>query len=352
MKILFDFGHPADVHYFKYLISHLKRNGDQVQVLARDKDVTIQLLKAYEIPFVDKGKGGTGFFDRIVYTLKSLRKLRKAFRDFKPDVCISHASPYLALGAAVYKTPHIMFNDTEQAFLFNQVVKYLKPRAYSPDSFRQEKRKNLNIFDSYMELAYLHPDVFEPDDSVKKEMGDKYILLRFVANKATHDFGHTHLDHDYKRELVYSLMDFARVWISSEDPLPKDLQPYKLGMHPKKIHDVIAGAALLIGEGATMCSEAAMLGVPAVFINQNSLGYISELDEKYGLVKHFSADIKGRRDALDHAVSIVKDPNCAESYSRRRVRMLREKKNMSEMMIQILEQTTAETRKGLTRVRA
>lgn len=349
MKILFDFGHPADVHYFKNLIFYLKRNGNQVQVLARDKDVTFDLLEAYEIPYVDKGKGGTGFFDRIVYTLKSFQYLRRSFRDFKPDVCISHASPYLALMAVVYKTPHIMFNDTEQAFLFDQVVKYLKPAAYSPDSFRKKSRKNLNIFHSYMELAYLHPGVFEPDEVVRKEMGNRYILLRFVANKATHDIGHVHLDHEYKSELVNVLMDFAPVWISSEEPLPKDLKPYRLGIHPSKMHDVIAGATLLIGEGATMCSEAAMLGVPSVFINQNSLGYITELDEKYGLVKQFSADKKGRFDALDYAVSILKDPNQTEAYSRRRERMLQEKKNMFELMVQFLEQTAAQNGKSSER---
>ena len=30
MKVLFDIGHPAHVHYFKNLIKLLKQNGDRV----------------------------------------------------------------------------------------------------------------------------------------------------------------------------------------------------------------------------------------------------------------------------------------------------------------------------------
>lgn len=347
MKILFDFGHPADVHYFRHLIFYLEKNGNEVEILARDKDVTLKLLENYQLSFINKGRGGTGLFDRLAYTLRSLQTLRKAFHHFKPDICISHASPYLALVAAFSKTPHIMFNDTEKAFLFDKVVKYLKPRTYSPDSFHRKEHKDLNLFDSYMELAYLHPDLFEPDESIKDLLGESYVLLRFVANKATHDIGHVHLNHDYKRELVYTLGKFTKVWISSEDPLPEDLKPYNLKVAPSKIHDVVACSELVISEGATVCSEAAMLGIPSVFINQNTLGYISELDKEYQLVDHFSADKNGRQAALERAVALLKDPDRRETYLQRRQRMLATKKNLTKLMIEIVENVAGEIGKEI-----
>ena len=49
MRILFDLGHPAHVHYFKNLIKLLKKNGNQVLIVAREKDVTHSLLKYYGI---------------------------------------------------------------------------------------------------------------------------------------------------------------------------------------------------------------------------------------------------------------------------------------------------------------
>ena len=47
MKILFDLGHPAHVHYFKNLIKLLEKNGNKVLIIAREKDVTQNLLKHY-----------------------------------------------------------------------------------------------------------------------------------------------------------------------------------------------------------------------------------------------------------------------------------------------------------------
>ena len=48
MRILFDLGHPAHVHYFKYLIKLLKKNGNQILIIAREKDVTHHLLETME----------------------------------------------------------------------------------------------------------------------------------------------------------------------------------------------------------------------------------------------------------------------------------------------------------------
>jgi len=338
MKVLIDIGHPAEVHYFKNLISGLSEKNHSVAVFARDKEVTFDLLNEYNIPFIDKGKGGTGFFDRIVYAVKSLKVISAKMRSFKPDLCISHASPYLALAAARYKVPHVMFNDTERAALFKFVVSWCKPAVYSPDAFLRKDIPGLKLLPSYMELAYLHPDIFKPDNSVKKITGDTYILLRFVANKATHDIGINHLDPAYKRGLVNSFSHYGNVWISSEGPLPGDLERYRLTLPPGKMHDVIAHASLLVGDSATMSTEAAVLGVPSVFINDNRWGYIKELDQKFGLVHHFKNNEAGRKQALDKSISIL-DTSNREPYVSAREHLLREKKNMTTIMEEIIEKT-------------
>lgn len=343
MKILFDIGHPADVHYFKHLIDQLRERGDQIKVLARDKDVTLKLLDAYQIPYINKGKGGVAYIDRLKYTQKSCRLIHKSIVNFNPHLCISHASPYLAVAARYHKIRHIMFNDTERAFLFKKVVKYCKPDVYSPDAFLQKEIKGLNLLPSYMELAYLHPDVFNPEsgENIRKKLGDTYIFLRFVANKATHDIYTTHLHFDYKKELVKTLSRYGNVWISSESRLPDELQPYKLEMDPADVHEVINSAALLVGDSATMSSEAAMLGIPSIFINQNRLGYIAELEQKYGLVDHFMSDNEGCRSALERSITILKDKNREKIFRQRRNVMLRDKENMAKLMINIVDRTAA-----------
>ena len=44
---------------------------------------------------------------------------------------------------------------------------------------------------------------------------------------------------------------------------------------------------MVIGESATMASEAACLGIPAIFISNTGRGYTTEQDKKYGLIKHY-----------------------------------------------------------------
>lgn len=58
---------------------------------------------------------------------------------------------------------------------------------------------------------------------------------------------------------------------------------------------------MFIGEGATMASEAAILGTPAVYINPLSAGTI-EAQVKYGLVHHFKNG-KGVLDKIDELLN-------------------------------------------------
>ena len=82
MKFLFDVGHPAHVHYFKNLIKLLKKNGNQVLIVAREKDVTHRLLRNYRIPYLSRGKGSKTLF--ISYQNKEL-----SCRPYKPEKMIN-----------------------------------------------------------------------------------------------------------------------------------------------------------------------------------------------------------------------------------------------------------------------
>lgn len=336
MRILFDIGHPAHVHYFRNLIKWLDKEKGETLVLARDKEMTYDLLHSYNIPFIGKGKGGTGILDRTLYTLKSLRLINRVIKADKPNLCISHASPYLAVMSKYHGIPHIMFNDTEKSMLFKPVVKYCKPDVYSPESFIGLDVDYQTPLPSYMELAYLHPDLFEASSTTTKTTGEDYILIRFVSNKASHDKGKKGLSDDDKRFIVRKLLMYKKVWISSEEPLPHDLMPYRLLLPPEKIHDVIAHASLVAGESATMSSEAAMLGVPSVLISHNKWGYIHELSKKYKLVHYYRNTPDDHKAALEKMISILKDENSRDLYQTRRQKMLNEKHNMTNLMREII----------------
>ena len=115
MRVLFDLGHPAHVHYFKNLLKLLKKNGNQVLIDAREKDVTHSLLRNYKIPYLSRGKGSKTLSGKLFYLFKANFQLYKYSIVFKPDLFISFASPYAAQIANYFNKPHIAFTDTEHA---------------------------------------------------------------------------------------------------------------------------------------------------------------------------------------------------------------------------------------------
>lgn len=336
MNILFDLGHPFHVHYFRPAIDYLKKNGYQVCVLARDKDISHHLLDKFEIEFIDKGIGGKGIFDRILYTVKSLGILQKTIKNFDPDLCVSVASPYLALICKLNRIKHVMFNDTEKEFLFGQTVAFTRPELYLPDSFLNKERFRHYEIPSYLELAYLHPDIFKPDDEILKQTGKDFVLVRFVSDSASHDFGSRGISMNFKIRLIETIRTFKKVWVTSEEKLPAVLEPYRLEVSPEKIHDVVAHAKLVVGGSATMSSEAAILGVPSILICPNQWGYIRELCNKYKLVHYFKNDEKGRMEALE-MVSRILSSDDTSIYSTRRRQLLSDKMNTTNLILEIIE---------------
>ena len=60
MKILLDIGHPAHYHLFKNFIKIMRKNGHIFCIIARDKEVTKDLLEANGDQFINRGKGYKG----------------------------------------------------------------------------------------------------------------------------------------------------------------------------------------------------------------------------------------------------------------------------------------------------
>ena len=92
--------------------------------------------------------------------------------------------------------------------------------------------------------------------------------------------------------MVTELSKIVKVFISSEAILPFELQKYILNIPPEKMHNVLAFANLYIGEGATMASECAMLGTPAIYVNSITAGTLEE-QEKYGLIYFWNEEMWG-----------------------------------------------------------
>ncbi|HRR53411.1 MAG TPA: DUF354 domain-containing protein, partial [Bacteroidales bacterium] len=187
---------------------------------------------------------------------------------------------------------------------------------------------------------YLHPNVFTPNENVLKELGveknEKYALIRFVAWNATHDIGHRGFSKETKIKLVTELSKYIKVFISSEGDLPEELKGFQIKIKPENMHNALYYAQLLVGESATMASECAMVGTPAIYINNSHFGSLDSQAE-YGLVHLFSEDELAQEHAIQKAIEIVSKPDIKNEYRERAQKMLENKIDVTSFMIWFVE---------------
>ena len=341
MKILIDIGHPAHVHYFKYFIKIMENKGHSFLITARDKEVSHQLLKCYNIDFKNRGKGSNKLLSKIIYTIKANLFLLYHSYYFKPDVFISFSSPYAAQVSWLLRKPHIAFSDTEHATLGIMAFVPFSKVICTPSCFKKDFSEKHIRFNGYMELCYLHPNYFTPDPHVLSilgiEMGEIYVVLRFISWKATHDIGHFGISIENKIKTVNEFSKHAKVFISSEDELPAKLKPYQLKISPDKMHDVLTFASLLYGESATMASESAMLGTPAIFLDNDGRGYTDEEEDKYGLVYNFTESLADQKKSIKKGIKLLSTEGIKEKWGRRCEKMLSDKIDVTAFMVWFVE---------------
>ena len=280
MRIFIDIGHPAHVHYFRYIINKLKKDGNGILITARNKDVTHQLLNNYNISFTSRGSGSDSLFGKFIYLLKANLLLFRLAKDFKPDLFLSFASPYASHVSSMIRKPHIAFTDTEYAKLGIFSFLPFTDIVFTPEVYKSDHGVNHLRFHGYMEQCYLQKQYFEPNiDILKKlqlEENDKYVIIRLVSWKASHDIGQKGFSLGYLKRLIALIENQARVFLSVEGKISADLEKYKLSIDPTDIHSILYYAELFIGEGATMASECAILGTPSIYVNSLSAGSLED----------------------------------------------------------------------------
>lgn len=336
MKIFIDIGHPAHVHYFKNFIQIMKNNGYGFLVTARDKEVTHNLLDSFKIKYIDRGKGKKSLLGKLIYIFRADFLLLRLALKYKPDIFMSFSSPYAAQVSWLLRRPHIAFDDTEHAKFEHIMYVFFTDVIFTPNCFQKDFGKKHIRFNGFMELCYLHPNYFTPDPSVLDMLGvkkdDKYVILRFVSWGASHDIRQSGLTLEMKRKLATELSKHAKVFISSEDKLPADLKRYQIKKLPEKIHDVLSSATLFIGEGATMASECAMLGTPAIYVNTLSAGTLEE-QGKYGLIFCF----RNSNGVFEKALQLLQTLDLRQEYQKRKEKMLSEKIDVTAFMVWFIE---------------
>ncbi|MBN2396263.1 MAG: DUF354 domain-containing protein [Candidatus Atribacteria bacterium] len=342
MTILFDINHPSYAHAFKHVIAQLKEKGHKIFVTATDKDITHVLLKAYSIPFISTGRSPAGNRVKAVFRIfKKVFILLNIIRKNRIELILSFESPYAVLAGWLCRKKTITCADTEAATRIHKITGNLSSAILVPSCFQKKLSLSQVSLKGFKELAYLHPAVFQPDKKIVSENGlnpeEPYCIIRFVAFNALHDKGYSGFSEKHKIKLVRTLSKNLKVYISSEGPLIKELQPYRTFLPPEKMHHALAFASLFIGESPTMAAEAAVLGVPSVCATHMQLGYLEELSETYGLLYKFDLSEAGQEMAVSKALSLADDKNVIGDSKTKRKIMLEDSINVTEFLVWFIE---------------
>ncbi len=342
MKVLFDIGHPAHVHFFKYIIRNLEKDNHEIRICVREReDIVKKLLEYYDFNYKNLEKNKPGLFNKAIAMFKNDYKLIKISKRFNPDIYVSLASPYSAQVSKLLGRHSITFTDSEPTGLTLALTMPFTDVILTPNGFNRDLGKKQIRISGYKELAYLHPNWYKPKSDILKILGiskyEPYVILRFSAFDANHDIGIKGFSLEDKRRLVKELGKYAKVFISSEVELPLDLEKYSMDIPQNRMHDALYYASMLVGDTQTSTTEAACLGTPAVrcnsFVGQNDMSNFIELETIYGLIFNYNIPDK----AIEKSIELIQQQDIKEKWANKKEKLHNEKIDVTAFLTWFIE---------------
>ena len=342
MKAAISIEHPAWAHQFRHIIQEINRDGKTL-VLAVDKDGDLKLLDSFGIRYAKLANStGKNVLEKGFLFVKLCMSYYREIKRFDPDILIGRASPMMAVAAKLLGKPHVLFEDTEVSKFSLNLCRRFSSCIITPEHFLTDLGEKQLRMPIYKELFYLHEKEFSPDREILRKNGIDdtvpYIIIRFVAWNASHDAGINGISEKEKIAFVENVSRLCRVYISSEAALPPQLEPYKLKAAYEDIHHILYYATAVISEGASMASEAAVLGTHAFYLNEIASGTTEEQEEKYHLVRVLHDPATRYVATLFDLTEMMKDPELWKKGKEKRKKILEDMPDPNLVFLQKMEE--------------
>ena len=342
MKIALSIEHPAWAWQFRRIIQEVETDG-KAFVIAVGQDRDTELLDSFNISYeLLSNTTGNGTFEKGLLFLKLCIAYTKHIAKFRPDLLIGRASPMMAVAAFLTRTPHLIFEDTEVSRFSLTCCKLFSSRIITPEKFLRDIGKKQIRLPIYKELFYLHRDEFTPDKKTLSLFGindqETYFVVRFISWNASHDIGKAGISDEKKIQFIQSLNQYAKIYISSEGDLPQELEEYRLKGPYEMIHQVLYHAVIVISEGASMASEAAILGTHAFYLNSIASGITEEQEKKYHLLRVLHDPLTRYDRALEEIKELMTDTDLWTKGKEKRERLLDEMPDPNELYMRHMEE--------------
>src|SRR3954470_4757863 len=105
MRVLVDIGHPGHVHFYRHAIAALRGEGHEVVLSARDKDVTLELLRRFGLEHVVLSSASEPLLREYPRRLAGLVRL---IRRLRPDVVTAVGGAFIAPAGRLTSTPTVV----------------------------------------------------------------------------------------------------------------------------------------------------------------------------------------------------------------------------------------------------
>jgi predicted glycosyltransferase len=330
MRLLIDVTHPSLAHVFRPLWAAWTAEGHECAVVARDKDVTLELLRGFGIPHVVLATLGRTQLGRARELVAREARMLALARRLRPHLVIGTSAHAARVGLWVGAKSAVLNDDDAAAVpLFRWLSYPFASAIITPSCLAHEGHGRRHLtYPSYHALFYLHPARFVPDPRIRAELGlpdgGRFGIVRLSALAAHHDTGVRGLTESLVARLRRDLPADVRLFVTSEKPLSAELRRFGLPVGPARLHHAVALADFVLGDSQTMTAEAAVLGVPAFRVNDfvGRISYLREL-EGYGLAFGFRPGEEEK--ALAAVQEVVRRSDRREVFAERRRRMLAER---------------------------
>lgn len=337
-------GHPAHFYNYKNVIPQLKADGHEVEVLIKKKDVLQELLDNAGMPYhniLKEGRKDTKL--GILWgTVKRAVRLNRFCAEYHPDILTGTSVENSFIGKLRH-IPVININEDDADVVpkyaklsYPWATEILTPTVCDNGKWNPKSTK----YNSYHELAYLHPDNFTPDKSIVEKYfpaDSPYFIIRFAKLKAHHDTGIKGISTEIAQRLLDILKPYGRVFITSERELEPQYEPYRIHIKPIDMHHIMAFADIYIGDSQTMAAEAGVLGIPFVRFNDfvGRIGYLRELEDTYHLGFGVTTDhVEKLYETVENLIAM---PGRKEEFQSRRHKMLSEKMDLAKFLTWYIE---------------
>jgi len=339
MKAVVTVQHPAHVHFFRPILGELRERGHDVTVFAREKSITLDLLDAFGIEHTVLAREPTSYPGLAATQLQYEMRLFRRARRIRPDVmaaigglAVSHVAPLVGAKSVVF-TESDGFASHGFVVPFADVV--CTPTWFDDDFGRAQRR-----YDGFHELAYLHPDRFEPDPEVLRAAGVEpkcpFFVVRFSQFAAHHDTGQSGFTPEGKRSLVSALREHGRVFVSCEGETPPEFAEFELPVAPEHLHHLLAYANLYVGDTASMAIEAGLLGTPAIrsnsYVGDDDFSVFDRL-QRAELVESYEREQR----AIHRAATLARRPDAGQLWNARRRQLVAETVDVADYAVGVLE---------------